>query len=285
MSYAKIITTAVTAGTAWSTYPQYTQLIENNANVPKGDKSTDAQKADQLAWLYVTAEIGQKPRTKAELLSFNNSLLPVCDLFESDFAKLEGGKYFDGTDVTNTCTKYGGVTSATFTYTDAQAASVGLTSVDSAKRIKTNAEVQKLLCGKDAQTKVIAARATEKATLDKLDLIGLIKHYGYTEDYVISATGLNFKNIAEYANDLTVDSIGDMIFNYKFKTGIQTGFASDRFKFAALQAGMTQGSFTKRSMNKFEIIKFIDDFEAFKSKDSRNVLSIVDMMKSSNADI
>lgn len=107
-SYAKIITTAVTAGKAWNTYTSYTKLVENNTNVPKGDKATDAQKADQLAWLYVTAEIGQKPRTKSELLSFNNSLLPVCDLFESDFAKLEGGKYFDGSAVTNTCTKYGG---------------------------------------------------------------------------------------------------------------------------------------------------------------------------------
>lgn len=102
---------------------------------------------------------------------------------------------------------------------------------------------------------------------------------------MIKATGLNNKNLAEYADDLTVDSIGDMIFNYKFKTGTASGFTSSRFKIAALQAGMTQQSFTKRSMNKLEIIKFIEDFESFKSKDSRNVLGIVDMVKSADADV
>lgn len=185
--------------------------------MPAGDKSTDAQKAEQLAWLWVTAELGQMPRTKAELESFNNDLLPVCDLFESDFAKLEAGsKYFDGTAITNICSNFGGVSSATFVYTDAQAASVGLTSVDSAKRVKTNAEVQKLLCGKDAQTKALASRDVVDTALDQLDLIGLIEYYGFTEASVIQATQLDFDVIADYADDLTVDSIGDMIFNYKF---------------------------------------------------------------------
>jgi hypothetical protein len=282
-SYAKVITTAVTGGKAWSTYPQYTTLVENNTAVPKGDKSTDAQKADQIAWLYVTAEIGQKPRTKSELLSFNNSLLTVCDLFESDFAKLEGGKYFDGSAVTNTCTKYGGVTSDKFTYTDAQAASVGLTSVDSARRIKSNAEMQKLLCGKAAQDTVVAERKASKTKLNALDLVSIIKYYGYTEDYVIKATGLSFGNIADYADDLTVDSIGNMIFNYKYTDGAKSGFASDRFKFAALQAGMTQKFFENRGMNKFEIMKYLDDFESFSSKDARSVYSIADVAKVNSA--
>jgi len=148
------------------------RLGHNNAAVPKGDKSTDAQKAEQLAWLYVTAEIGQKPRTKAELLSFNNDILPVCSLFERDFAKLESNnKYFDGSAVTNSCTLFGGVSATAFVYTDAQAASVGLTSVDSAKRVKTNAEVQKLLCGKDAQAKAFAASVASETALQQLDLI------------------------------------------------------------------------------------------------------------------
>lgn len=99
---------------------------------------------------------------------------------------------------------------------------------------------------------------------------------------MILATGLDFDVIRDYSDELTVDAVGDMIFNYKYQTGAATGFASDRFKSAAFQAGMTQKFFEMRGMNKFEIMEYLDSFENFTSKDARLVLDLVKLAKGAN---
>ena len=43
-----------------------------------------------MAWLRVTAEIGQEPRHYAALMKITNDIRDVCNMSESDIMKLTG---------------------------------------------------------------------------------------------------------------------------------------------------------------------------------------------------
>lgn len=64
-------------------------LIDADTTLNTNDKTLD-NKLRNIAWMEVTAEIGQEPRTYSALLKVTTSLLDVCNMTESDFAKLTG---------------------------------------------------------------------------------------------------------------------------------------------------------------------------------------------------
>jgi len=290
---AKSYAALIKAGTEFKTVAGYDSakykaaLVTSNTKVPAGDKGTDDQVYEQLAWLQVTAEIGQKPRTKAELQAFTRDLKPVCDLWESDFAKLEGGKYFDGSAVTNICSPYKGVKDADFVYTEEQVKSTGLT-IDEVKAAWTKDQVRILICGTESIKASLATYQKDRAAVASLSVIDTLKYYGYTEDYIIKASSLNFQNIIDY--NLTLDAVATFVLQYTYvdkdSTGKITarGYASQQFKSTALQAGLTKEIIEKRQMSKLDVIKRLTEFSKYSTKDSRSVLSFSSLIQSSNAD-
>lgn len=81
--------TAYTAATpTWDSFK--TALVDNDKTLTSNDRTTNAQIARQLAWLRVTAEIGQEPRHYTDLMKITNDIRDVCNMSESDIMKLTG---------------------------------------------------------------------------------------------------------------------------------------------------------------------------------------------------
>lgn len=117
--------------------------------------------------------------------------------------------------------------------------------LDLTRRTYTDADVQKLLCGKAAIDALITAREAEDSRLAALDLVSLVESYGYTEAEFKQATQLSFDAV-EDIDDINLQAIGEQLLKDKYQdknasgTVTASGYESTRFKAAALQAGLTK---------------------------------------------
>lgn len=98
-------------------WPSWKQaLVDEDTTLTQDDKASDFHIARLLAWLKVTAEIGQEPRHYAALMKITNDIRDVCNMSESDFMQLTGlsairnnlnrfepAKDFNGNNVGTTC--------------------------------------------------------------------------------------------------------------------------------------------------------------------------------------
>lgn len=74
------------------------QLITNNPRLLYEDFGVLSKLAQNAAWLEVTSEIGQEPRTYKELTMIVNDIRDVCNMVEGDFMQLTGKTaYLDST--------------------------------------------------------------------------------------------------------------------------------------------------------------------------------------------
>lgn len=86
---AKIYAASYTgASPAWDSFK--VALVDNDKTLTSNDRTTNDQIARQLAWLKVTAEIGQEPRHYTDLMKITNDIRDVCNMSESDIMRLTG---------------------------------------------------------------------------------------------------------------------------------------------------------------------------------------------------
>ena len=65
-------------------------IIDEDPNLTGNDRTDDQSIARQIAWLQVTATIGQYPRTYAHLMKITSRIQDVCEMTESDLMRLTG---------------------------------------------------------------------------------------------------------------------------------------------------------------------------------------------------
>jgi hypothetical protein len=115
------------------------ELVDNDPTISGNDRADNNSIAKQLAWLFVTAQLGQYPRTYATLMKITHRITDVCFMTESDFMRLTGktayrnvnGQFENATDyngnvVPSECTTFGNDATGVFKYTATDVAKLGI---------------------------------------------------------------------------------------------------------------------------------------------------------------